>query len=81
MPLTKEDLIEGLEVELTNPNPLYAVGQSNPTKGGKYGCIGNISRVTDGINIDVSWHNGTNNIYRKSELSPVDSSQEYRSIW
>lgn len=81
MPLTKEDLKEGLEVELTNPNPLYAVGQNNPIKGGKYECTGNISRITDGDNIDVTWHNGTNNIYRKSELSPVDSSQKYKSIW
>ena len=69
----------GAEVELTNPNIIYTLGESNPVKGGKDECIGDIVNVHPYIR--VNWRNGKTNVYKKEELSLVRNTSTYRSIW
>ena len=80
MPLHKKVTI-GTRVELTDPSPFYIINERNPLKGGTYACVGTICGVS-GVNaIMVNWDNGENNGYRKSELTEVNNTKEYHSIW
>jgi len=78
MTLLVKDCKEGMDVLLTDPDPMYDLGYSNPAVGTEAECIGTISSVS-GI-IHVRWANGATNAYKDGELSAAYDGK-FKSLW
>lgn len=75
----------GARVWLTNPDPEYDIGRSNPAVGTDYECSGFITRMDD-EGIHVRWQNSSKNVYQDLELSCASTDRDQhqgrcRSIW
>ncbi len=72
----------GMQVILSNPDPFYRLGMSNPAVGTSYFCKGTITSVHSGGAVDVIWENHHKNSYKNDELSLADDSFDRMvSIW
>jgi hypothetical protein len=69
--LSYGDCEVGMKVMLTDPDPEYDIGSSNPKAGTIWECDGTITEHGSG-SISVDWDNGSHNGYKDNELSPVN---------
>jgi hypothetical protein len=80
MTLLVKDCKKGMDVLLTDPDPMYDLGYSNPAVGTKTECVGTISHVSSGGIVHVKWSNGASNSYKDGELSTAHDGK-FKSLW
>ena len=69
----------GMRVLLTNPDPGYNIGASNPAAGTDWEQIGTVTDYGS-HSISVNWDNGNHNCYKSNELSLANGGI-CQSIW
>lgn len=80
MTLLAEQCRKGMKVYLVNPDSSYNIGRANPLKDSRFECPGIITSVCNET-IYVDWANLTRNSYNDNELSLIEDTAMYRSIW